>query len=46
MPVTTSTTKQYSATSPHRNEKWFGKTLRRPFFTNEPAPRRPVTEST
>ena len=38
MPVTTSTTKQYSATSPHRNEKWLGNTLRRPLRTNDPAP--------
>ena len=40
------TTKLYSATSPHRNEKWFGNTLRSTLPVIELAPRRSVTEST
>ena len=34
------TTKLYRATSPHRNEKWFGKTLCSTLPTNDPPPTR------
>ena len=40
------TMKLYSATSPQRNEKWFGKTLRSTLPVSDEAPRRSVTEST
>ncbi len=46
MPVSSRTTKLYSANSPHRNEKWFGNTLRSVVVSHDPVPVRDVTEST